>query len=492
MTRRYTGPSRSVAGRRLRRPSRVVAALLLVGAVLAVVASVPGSSPGTSSSGTVPSVAARPAAQPMAFGVLGSRCDPGRATALAKAGVRYAELGVDWSSFEPGKGSFDPGYEATVRREVEACNRAGLDVVLTLGLNTDPRWVAELPAGSYVDQSGDRGSPDVANVVFSAAVRGAVSGYLTELDRVVGLNSFAAIRVGTGTNGELGYPSGDASVDNPFWAFDDAAQQGVGLAGGMAVTPMPGWTPGSPTWRGAAVSPADVQAWFGWYSNSVADAVVWVVRQLRDLGYTYDIHLPLAGRGALPADLGRAVQARLNGAADRDGSLGSGLYYPGQLPRIAQQLAQSEKPGWGRVSADSGSVDDSTAVAARQLDPPQDTCRPGDAHRDLVHDPDVAGWSDFRWTVANARAAGLGVVGENPGPPAAAGTGGDSGTDGIAEQLVKAPRYALGCGMTLFQFAFEDDLFGQRGAGLRSYAGQIRTLLGHAGPAAASGTEQNR
>jgi hypothetical protein len=208
----------------------------------------------------------------------------------------------------------------------------------------------------------------------------------------------------------------------------------------------------------------------------VADAVVWVVQQLRDLGFTRDVHLPLAGRGELPADLQKALAAHLDGTGERDGSLQAGLYYPEQLQRISQALKRTEMLGWGAISADSTSVDDSSAVSARQLDPPRDSCQPGDATGDLLTDPDVATWSSFRWTVANARAAGLGVVGENPGPPDAPGTGGDNETDSSDQQMIHAPRYAQECGMTMFQWAFEDSLFSHHRARLRAYAEQQRAL----------------
>jgi hypothetical protein len=412
----------------------------------------------------------------LAFGVLGSQCAPDRMTALSDAGVRYAEVGLDWEAFEPVPGEYDEGYAAFLRDRLDVCDRAGIGVVFTLGLHSAPGWIANLPGGSYVSQHGDLGPREVPNVVFSAAVRDAVGDYLTALGGAVGLDRAAAIRVGTGVNGELGYPGPEiVSGPNPFWAFDDAAQEGVGLAEEATATPMPGWTPGSPVWDGAEVSTEQVREWFRWYSRSVAGAVVWVVRALRERGYAGDIHFPLAGRGALPGDLEQALAARLDGTADRDGSLEGGLFYPEQLPYIAESLARTERDGWGELLADSSSVDDATAVTARQLDPPQDSCRPGDAERDLLTEPRVERWSSVRWTVANARRAGLGVMGENPGSPDTPRTGGNELTDSSAEQMVHAPRYARECGMSLFMWAFEDDLFGDRpGAGVADYAQQIR------------------
>ncbi len=411
------------------------------------------------------------------FGVLGSRCDADRVEALRDAGVRYAEVGLSWAAFEPVPGGFDEGYAAFVRRHLDTCERAGIGVVLTLGLHSAPGWVAELPGGAYVDQHGDAGPEEVPNVVFSTAVRDAVADYLAELDRAVGLDRAVAIRVGTGVNGELGYPGTDRAGRNPFWAFDAAAQRGEGLADGAEVSPMPGWTPGSATWNGSPVGTDQVRAWFRWYSRSVADAVVWVVRTLREQGFEGDVHLPLAGRGALPADLEAALAARLDGTADRDGSLEGGLFYPEQLRHIAESLRRSERDGWGTVYADSSSVDDATAVTARQLDPPQDSCRPEDADRDLLVEPGVEQWSSVRWTVANARRAGLDVIGENPGSPDTPRTGGNELTDSSAEQMEYAPRYAQECGMAVLFWAFEDDLFGDRpGAGIADYARRIEAL----------------
>jgi hypothetical protein len=42
--------------------------------------------------------------------------------------------------------------------------------------------------------------------------------------------------------------------------------------------------------------------------------------------------------------------------------------------------------------------------------------------------------------------------------------------------MVYAPRYAQQCGMTLFQWAFEEDLFWDGRAGLRAYAERQRAL----------------
>jgi hypothetical protein len=397
---------------------------------------------------------AGPAGPPLTFGVLGSSCDADRLAALARAGVRLVELGAEWSRFEPAQGRVDQGYVDELRAAVARCAAAGVGVVLTPGLHRAPAWTLELPDGAYRDQFGNAGPSRVPNLVFSATVRDAAARYLDRFAAEFPLDAFAAIRVGTSESGELGYPSRElGSGGNAFWAFDDAALTGDGLAAGMAPNPFPGWVPGGPARDGVAGT-VDVRSWFAWYTDSAARAVVWEIGLLRERGYRGPVHVPLAGRGVLPADLDAATAAGLDGTADRDGSLERGLFYPTQL----RTIAAAEPEG---VVADATGVDDATAVAARRLVPPQDGCRPGDAMLPLVRATSVEHWSATRWTVANARAAGLRVMGENPGDPATPGTGGDPTSDGSAAQLLHAPRYARQCGLETLMWAFEDDLFSE-------------------------------
>jgi Beta-galactosidase len=396
----------------------------------------------------------------LTFGVLGSSCDAGRIAALRQAGVQLVEVGVEWSRFEPAPQQFDQAYIDELRASFARCAEAGIGVVLTPGFQYAPAWVVDLPDGAYVDQFGNASSSGVPNIVFSATVRDAVGQYLDRFSAEFPLDRFAAIRVGTSEAGELGYPAGELGSDgNSYWAFDDAAQTGNGLAAGIGPKPLPGWVPGDRTWNGQPVDAADARSWFDWYAGSAAEAVIWEIDQLRDRGYRGSVHMPLAGRGVLPADLDAAAAAMLDGAADRDGSLERGLFYPDQLAAVAAATRADPAADPDTVFADVTGVDDATAVAARALNPPQDSCRPADATLPLRETSSVETWSATRWTVANARAAGLQVVGENPGPPATAGNGGDDSSDGLAEQLQYAPRYARECGLEVLMWAFEDDLF---------------------------------
>ncbi len=390
----------------------------------------------------------------LAFGVLGGSCAADRAAALRDAGVRHVELGAEWSRFEPAPGRVDRVYVDELRGRVARCAAAGLDVVLTPGLHRAPAWVVALPDGAYRDQYGDANPTAVPNLVFSATVRDAAARYLDRFAAEIPLDGFAAIRVGTSEAGELGYPSRELGTGGiSFWAFDDAALTGDGLPAGSTPNPLPGWSPGARAVGGRPVTEAEVRAWFDWYADAAARTAVWGIDLLRSRGYAGPVHLPLAGRGVLPADLRAATAAALDGTADRDGSLERGLHYPRQLPAIA--AATRLHPGG--VVADATGVGDATAVAARRHEPPQDTCRPEDTALSAAAAVDT--WSATRWTVATARAAGLRVVGENPGDPGTPGTGGDASSDGLAAQVVHAPRYARECGLEVLMWAFEDDLF---------------------------------
>jgi hypothetical protein len=447
----------SVVGDALRGRVVLLAGVALVTVVVVVVALV---------------VAGRPAAAPgLRFGVLGSTCDAGRVPALAGAGVTLAQISVEWARLEPAPGAVDTVYRDGVTAAIARCRDAGIGVVLSPGLQDAPAWVTALPGAAYRDQDGRPGPDRVPNLAFSAAARDATAAYLARLARTWPLDDFAAIRVGTGDNGELGYPTTTDPSPGPgaYWAFDDAAQRGDGLAPGVPVSPLPGWVPGTAAYDGTPVGAGGAQRWFAWYTGAIAGAAVWQIDTLRALGFRGEVHLPLAGRGVLPGDLALATGHDLDGTGDRDGSLGAGLDYPSQLDAIA------DAPG--PVLVDVTGLDDATAVDARRLDPPQDVCAPGDA--DQVPEPadevDVSSWSATRWTLAAAAHAGLGAVGENPGSAGAPGTGGDPESDDLSDQMAQGIRYAHACGLQAFLFAFEDDLFGDPAdVSVGEYADHIR------------------
>ncbi len=390
----------------------------------------------------------------LTVGVLGGSCDADRVTALRQAGVRLVEVGVEWSRFEPAPQQFDQAYIDDLRARFARCAAAGLGVVPTPGFQYAPDWVVELPDGTYLDQYGNSNPARAPNYVFSATVRDAVERYLDRFSAEFPLDGFAAIRVGTSEAG-------------------NSASRAVNSAP-RATASGPSTTPRSPA-TGSPPDAAEPDARLETRRSDLArpparrcshPVMVRLVRRRGgpddDLADRPPARAPLPwpdppatgrARGAA-ADLAAATAAALDGTADRDGSLERGLFYPDQLRTIAAATDPDT------LFADVTGVDDATAVAARQLDPPQDTCQPSDASLPLRAATSVDTWSATRWTVANARAAGLRVVGENPGHPDTPGTGGDGMSDDLAAQLVHAPRYAQECGLEVLLWAFEDDLFG--------------------------------
>ncbi|MFC8038849.1 hypothetical protein ACFUOZ_05800 [Paenarthrobacter sp. NPDC057355] len=414
-------------------------------------------------------VAAQPAApETMSFGVLGASCAPERVVALREAGVSVVELPLAWDRYEPGEGLVDERYVAGVRAQLQDCRDAGMAVVLSPGLHYPPDWVRSLPGGVLRGSAGGVPGDSGAELVFSAKVREAVHEYLARIASDVGFEGIAAIRVGTNATGELGYPGAeDGGNEREFWSFGDAPQLGKGLAEGVAPSPMPGWVPGARLWKGRAVNSQQVQAWWDWYAGAVVGAVVWQVDELRGLGYQGRVHVPVAGKGVLPAEKTEALRGRLDGRANPDGAQERGLDY------LEQFAVLSTLPG---VDVDFTGLDDISAVTARAVSPLQDRCHPGDEVSFM--EDDVSVWSSHRYTSALARRAGLGLVGENPGAPWLPYTGGTPLSDSLAEQLQIAPRYAAECGMTMFLFGFEDDLFdpeGRSGVTLDHYSDVIQS-----------------
>lgn len=385
----------------------------------------------------------------MSFGVLGSTCSPERVTALREAGVSVVELPLGWDRYEPMAGRVDLRYVAQVRAQLEHCRDAGVKVVLSPGLHYPPDWVKKLRGGVLRGSAGGVPASSGAELIFSAEVRTAARDYLSRVVSDLGFDGVTAIRVGTDDGGELGYPGpGEGGNEREFWAFGDAPQLGVGLAEGVMPSPLPGWRPGSAEWNGRPVSEGQVESWWDWYAGSAVGAVVWQIRELRKLEYDGRIHVPVAGRGVLPDDKAEALKGRLDGRANPDGAQERGLDY------LAQFEVLSALPA---VDVDFTGLDDVSDVKARAAVPPQDRCRPDDTKNVLQND--VSSWSSHRYTSAVAKRAGLGLVGENPGPPDSPFTGGSPLSDSLADQLRIAPRYAEECGMTMFLFGFEDDLF---------------------------------
>jgi hypothetical protein len=425
---------------------------------------------------------ASPGTAAITFGVLASSCSPDRMAAERRAGIQTVALDVVWDLYEPQAGQFAANYITDMQRKISTCREAGLQVILSVGLQYPPAWVHGLASGTHMDQYGNLPSLREVNTVFSQAVREAVDTYLRRVSTDLGFDNFAAVRVGTNSTGELGYPGDvdDAGRVHSFWAFDAAAQSGNGLASGMSPTPLPGWVPGMTVWRGQPVSVQQTTEWFQWYSRSLIATIFWQVNLLRALGFTGDFHLPVAGHGALPQDLRSALSNHLDGRGDPNGALERGLNYPDQFPLLTGLSTRLKtENSSARILVDFTGMDDNTAVRARKANPPQDICQPGDT-KELLTRTDVERWAAQRWTIANAELAHLSTVGENPGPPDAPTTGGSPDSDSEAQQMTKVIPYAKACHLSGLLWAFESDLFDENSkVGINDYGRNISDWSRH-------------
>jgi F5/8 type C domain len=319
-------------------------------------------------------------ATPTLFGTL----DTQPATIAAEAGssdVSMAMLEYNWASFEPSPGVFSASYLATMKSELAAYQAAGMKVTLGLGLQNAPSWVTSLADGTYVDQTGAKSTE--ANFVFSAAVRTAAAAYLKQVAADIPLSNFYAIRLTSGGDGEMLYPGGGT-----YWAFDNAALTGNGLAAGMTPNPDPKWKPGT-----SGLSQAQIGAWVNWYVGGLDNVTNWQMQTLNGLGFNGYFETVTPGSGTRPDGLTQTEQANLS----NDGTTGVGavwnLYYA-MLPTKTNVIAYISS-----VADNSGGNDD---------------CQAADATTSLTS-ASMDSWSATRWISAIAHHDGLAVGGENPG-----------------------------------------------------------------------------
>ena len=392
----------------------------------------------------------------LTVGVLGGSCDADRVTALRQAGVRLVEVGVEWSRFEPAPQQFDQAYIDDLRARFARCAAAGLGVVLTPGFQYAPDWVVELPDGTYLDQYGNS-HPARPRTTSSARPSGTPSS-ATSTASPPSSRSTASRRYGSGrarrgsSASRAGNSAPRATASGPSTTPRSPA---TGSPPGCSRTRCPAGNPASgpgtaarstpqPSGRGSTGTPTRRPGRRSGRSASCASR-----------HYRGPIHLPLAGRGVLPARPrhGDRSSARRHRRPRRE---------PGTrlvLPRPAADDRRRDRPGHplrrrhrGRRRDRRGGAPTGPAAGhVPTLGLRRSRCgRPPRSTRG----PRRAGPS------ANARAAGLRVVGENPGHPDTPGTGGDESSDDLAAQLVHAPRYAQECGLEVLLWAFEDDLFG--------------------------------
>jgi hypothetical protein len=310
-----------------------------------------------------------------------------RAPEEAAAGVRVAHLELGWDNYEPQDGVFSGTYASQARQRLAAFKAAGMKVVLGLGLQYPPSWVYGYANSRYVNQFGR--TAGAVNLTFNPVLRAKVDAYIARVAADLGLDSFWAVRVGSGGDVETLYPSEwDGTSWNAFWAYDANAQ---------AQSPFPGWTPGQTTWNDKPFTTTQVGQWYDWYVGALADTVDWQVAAYRRNGFTGWVHVLFPGQGVRPADWSKAVAGYLGGAGDANRTVGRGAAWDRIVARLRDRTGIVL---YVSSMADGSGGDDACTAADATVSPTSST---------------VMAWSAARWVSYLADRYGLPKMGENPG-----------------------------------------------------------------------------
>jgi hypothetical protein len=384
----------------------------------------------------VPSYAATPASTTV-FGTLVT--SGGTAATEASAGIRNGMMELDWSKYEPRPGVFDATYVAQERKWLSQLKAAGMEVTLGLGLHYTPAWVRSIPDSRYVNQYG-QSSSDI-NFVFNQTVRDQAAVYIAHVGRDLGISNFSAIRLTSGGNAEMLYPSGGS-----YWAFDAGAQNGRQMPSTMARNPFPGWRPGT---KGLTSTQADT--WLGWYVSALDNVTAWQMQTLSGLGFSGVYQVVTPGSGVRPDGVAYIDQHELP-----DGVAGVGAvwdrFYAG-LPQKARVVVYVSS-----VADGSGS---------------NDSCNSADAHVALSS-PSADSWSATRWLSRIADSYGMAKGGENPDHSAGSGASSYYANSSSAGMMAAAVRQAISCRFVSFYWAHDYGVW-HGAASLSGYAANIAT-----------------
>ena len=385
----------------------------------------------------------------LTFGVLGGVVRP---RPRHRAGAGRGAAGRGGGGLGPvraGARAVRPGlHRRPARHASPGCADAGLGIVLTPGFQYAPAWVRDLPDGAYLDQYG-KASPaqrpelrvqrDGSRTRHSATSTGSPPS-----SRSTGSRPYASVParpVSSATRaGRLG------TKGNGFWAFDDAAQTGNGLADGASSrTRMPGWVPGAAdVARAGPSTPRAVRSWFDWYADSAARTVALADRPAaRAADSTVPSTCRVPGEGSCPPTSPQRPQRRSTARPTRRELWSGACTTPtscGPSPATGTGDVSPTSPGSATRRPWPPASWTRRRTAARRRTP---RCRCGSAptRRHLVGDA-----LDRRQRPRN----GLRGRGE-PRPTGTPGNRRRRASDGLAAQLLqRAPDYARECGLRFY------------------------------------------
>ncbi len=362
------------------------------------------------------------------FGTL--MTNPAHAAAEAAAGQQSAMLELKWRLYEPTQGDFTDkdGYIAGLKADIATFKKNNMKITLGLGMHYAPAWVRQIPNGLYVNESGVTNANDI-NTVFNQKVRNAGNAYIKRVLSDLGVNNFDTIRLTSGGNAEVLYPTEN------YWAFDVNAQNGADMPPTMGRNPAKGWNPKS----GKPITDygnTTVAAWANWYIKALSNTIDWQMRSINQWGYTGQFEIITPGKGERP----NAFAADVAGGLSKPSLIGRGAV-------------------WDKVYA--GITDKSRAIVyvsslgeSRTSTSP---CLPTDKNVALTNSASW-GWGATRWLARIADEYGMKKSGENPGlgnPPDA--TYKDSGSNGMMAAAVESMK---SCGFEGMYWAHDDQLWG--------------------------------
>ena len=350
---------------------------------------------------------------------------PAHAAAEGHAGVTMGMLEFNWGSFEPTRGTLSSSYLRTMQSELAAYQAGGQRVTLALGLYDPPSWVFSLANSSYIDQTGAKATE--ANFVFSQAVRSAAAQFLSLVNAQMPMSDFWAIRLTSGGDGEMLYPGGGT-----YWAFDNAALTGTGLAAGMTRNPDPNWRPGQ-----SGLTQAQIKSWVSWYVGGLDNVTSWQMQTLSSLGFTGYYETVTPGSGTRPDGLTQTEQQNL----PNDGTTGVGAVW---------DMYYSQLPAKTNVMAYISSVADNSGGNS--------ACQAADTSVSLTS-ATMDSWSSARWITRIARQNGLAVGGENPGYGMPASLNSFYTNTTATGMMATALNLARSCGFTVFYWAHDIHLW---------------------------------
>jgi hypothetical protein len=254
---------------------------------------------------------------------------PEHALLTNDAGAPAVVVSISWDQDEKAQSQFDAAYLQGIKQKIARFRQAGKLIVLDLGMQYPPTWIFHSPSAHFVNQYGDSfdpqpGSGDCGvNLVFSQEMRDRYREYVHHIFDGLG-SDYAAVRLGGGRYGELGYPASTYhGHTNCYWAFDSAAQGRAGdLPAGVQASPVPGWLPGQP-------SPGHESArtFLNWYMESMKNYHDWQIATLREF-YSGPLFMLYPSTGGLrPGQLDAAINDDANGSTgpEKTGEVGRGF-----------------------------------------------------------------------------------------------------------------------------------------------------------------------